>query len=53
MHCRAARGAETLADLARSLHVSPDDFEHAAEIARRFGISARSRRSKRCCLSRP
>ena len=32
------RGAETLVDLARSLHVSPDDFEHAAEIARRFGF---------------
>lgn len=32
------RSAETLADLARSLHVSPADFEHAAEIARRFGL---------------
>lgn len=34
----APRGGETLADLARSLHVSPADFEHAAEIARRFGF---------------
>ena len=30
--------AEPLADLARSLHVSAADFEHAAEIARRFGF---------------
>ena len=34
----APRSAETLADIARSLHVSPADFEHAAEIARRFGF---------------
>ncbi len=34
----APRSAETLAELAHSLHVSPDDFEHAAEIARRFGF---------------
>lgn len=34
----APRGGETLTDLARSLHVSPADFEHAAEIARRFGF---------------
>ncbi len=34
----ALRTGETLADLARSLHVSPADFEHAAKIARRFGF---------------
>ena len=34
----APREGETLADLARSLHVSVADFEHAAEIARRFGF---------------
>ena len=34
----APREGETLADLARSLHVSLADFEHAAEIARRFGF---------------
>ena len=34
----APREGETLADLARSLHVSAGDFEHAAEIARRFGF---------------
>ena len=39
LHAQSApRGGETLADLARSLHVSPADFEHAAEIARRFGL---------------
>lgn len=32
------REGETLADLARSLHVSAADFEHAAEIARRLGF---------------
>lgn len=34
----APRERETPADLARSLHVSAADFEHAAEIARRFGF---------------
>ena len=34
----APRDGETLADLARSLHVSVADFEHAAEIARRLGF---------------
>ena len=34
----APRPDETLADLARALHVSPADFEHTAEIARRFGF---------------
>ncbi|ODU67708.1 MAG: hypothetical protein ABT11_19175 [Novosphingobium sp. SCN 66-18] len=34
----APREGETLAVLARSLHVSAADFEHAAEIARRFGF---------------
>jgi hypothetical protein len=34
----APRDGETLADLARSLHVSLADFEHAAEIARRLGF---------------
>ena len=34
----APREGETLADLTRSLHVSAADFEHAAEIARRFGF---------------
>lgn len=32
------REGKTLADLARSLHVSAADFEHAAEIAWRFGF---------------
>ena len=35
----APREGETLAALARSLHVSAADVEHAAEIARRFGFS--------------
>lgn len=34
----APREDETLADLARSLHVRAADFEHAAEIATRFGF---------------
>lgn len=29
---------DTVADLTRSLHVRAADFEHAAEIARRFGF---------------
>lgn len=34
----APRDGETFADLARSLHVSAADIEHAAEIARCFGF---------------
>jgi hypothetical protein len=34
----APREGETLADLARSLHVSAADFQHAADIARRLGF---------------
>lgn len=34
----APREGEALADLARSLPVSAANFEHAAEIARRFGF---------------
>ena len=35
----APREGETLADLARSLHVRVADFTHAAEIARRLGLA--------------
>jgi hypothetical protein len=34
----ATRPGETLADLARSLHVRTADFRHAADIARRLGF---------------
>lgn len=40
LHALAApREGETLADLARSLHVRTADFEHAAAIVRRLGFA--------------
>jgi hypothetical protein len=35
----APRPGETLADLARSLHVRAADFQHAADLARRLGFA--------------